>query len=307
MIVGHKIQREFLKKSFESSRISHAYLFSGVDGLGKKTVALEFVRMINGQKKDLLKSQPDLIMVEPQPSIQISQIREMRKALILRPFSAPFKTVIIDEAEKMTDEAQNCILKTLEEPKGQAVLFLISSSPERLFETVRSRTQCLKFYPLSSGEMRDFLKPKIPSSDILERLIFISEGRPGKAIDFLRNPQKLKVWWQMFEDIQNLVDSDISFRFKYLNDFFQEDNSKEFLNIFLRYFRLVLLSKLGVLNGFKKSYSRAVVKGEEESLLSSPSLQKIKEIIELGEKIKFLISRTNINQKLALETLFLNI
>jgi len=113
MIVGHKIQREFLKKSFESSRISHAYLFSGVDGLGKKTVALEFVRMINGQKKDLAKSQPDLIMVEPQPSIKISQIGEMRKALSLRPFSAPFKTVIIDEAEKMTDEAQNCLLKTL--------------------------------------------------------------------------------------------------------------------------------------------------------------------------------------------------
>lgn len=291
-IVGHKIQREFLKKSFESSRISHAYLFSGVDGLGKKTVALEFVELINGQKKDLLKSQPDLIMVEPQPSIKIFQIGEMRKALSLRPFSAPFKTVIIDEAEKMTDEAQNCLLKTLEEPKGQAVLFLISSNPEILFETVRSRTQSLKFYPLSSGEMRDFLKPKISSSDILERLIFISEGRPGKAIDFLRNPQKLKVWWQMFEDIQNLVDSDISSRFKYLNDFFlQEDNSKEFLNIFLRYFRLVLLSKLGIRNEFKKHYS----------------LQKIKEIIKLGEKIKFLISRTNINQKLALETLFLNI
>jgi len=290
MIVGHKIQREFLKKSFESSRISHAYLFSGVDGLGKKTVALEFVRMINGQKKDLAKSQPDLIMVEPQPSIKISQIGEMRKALSLRPFSAPFKTVIIDEAEKMTDEAQNCLLKTLEEPKGQAVLFLISSNPEILFETVRSRTQSLKFYPLSSGEMRDFLKPKISSSD-LEKLIFISEGRPGKAIDFLRNPQKLKVWWQIFEDIQNLVDSNISSRFKYLNDFFQEDNSKEFLNIFLRYFRLVLLSKLGMINNFNTSYS----------------LQKIKEIIELGEKMKFLISRTNINQKLALETLFLNI
>ncbi len=289
-IIGHKIQREFLKKSFENSRISHAYLFSGVDGLGKKTVALEFVKMINNQEKDLPKFQPDLIMVEPQPSIQISQIREMQKALSLRPFSASFKTAIIDEAEKMTAQAQNCLLKTLEEPKGQAVLFLISSNPEMLFETVRSRTQSLKFYPLALGEMRDFLKSKISSPD-LERLIFISEGRPGKAINFLRNPQKLKVWWQMFEDVQNLVDSDISSRFKYLNDFFQENNSKEFLDIFLRYFRLVLLSKLGTLCEFKKPYS----------------LQRIKDIIELGEKIKFLISRTNVNRKLALETLFLNV
>ena len=304
MIVGHKIQREFLKKSFENSRVSHAYLFSGVDGLGKKTVALEFVKLINDQKKDLSKNHPDLIMVEPQPSIQISQIRDMQKALSLRPFSAPFKVAIIDEAEKMTAQAQNCLLKTLEEPKGQAILFLISSSPEMLFETVRSRVQSLEFYPLASAEMRDFLKSKTSLLN-LEKLVFISEGRPGKAIDFLKNPEKLEVWWQMFEDVQKLVDSNISSRFKYLNDFFQENNSKEFLDIFLRYLRLVLLSKCSVLprispqkvskfkisDGFNKSYS----------------LQRIKDIIKLGEKIRFLISQTNINRKLALETLFLNI
>jgi len=303
-IVGHKIQREFLKKSFENSRISHAYLFSGVDGLGKKTVALEFVRLINGQKKDLSKNQPDLVIIRPQPSIQISQIREMQKTLSLKPFSAPFKTAIIDEAEKMTAQAQNCLLKTLEEPKGQAVLFLISSSPEMLFETVRSRTQSLKFYPLSSREMRDFLKPKV-SLPNLERLIFISEGRPGKAINFLQNPQKLKVWWQIFEDVQSLVDSDISSRFKYLNDFFQGDNAKEFLDIFLRYFRLVLLSKCSARP--KISLPKADKLGMSDNFEKPYSLQRIKDIIELGEKIKFLISRTNINRKLALETLFLNI
>ena len=304
MIVGHKIQREFLKKSFENSRISHAYLFSGVDGLGKKTVALEFVKLINDQKEDLSKNHPDLIIVEPQPSIQISQIRDMQKALSLRPFSAPFKIAIIDEAEKMTAQAQNCLLKTLEEPKGQAVLFLISSSPEMLFETVRSRVQSLEFYPLSLAEMRDFLKSKTSLSN-LEKLVFISEGRPGKAIDFLKNPKKLEVWWQMFKDVQKLVDSDISSRFKYLNDFFQENNSKEFLDIFLRYLRLILLSKCSALprisqqkvsefkisDGFNKSYS----------------LQRIKDIIKLGEKMRFLVSNTNINRKLALETLFLNI
>ena len=176
MLVGHKIQREFLKKSFEISRVSHAYLFSGVDGLGKKAVALEFIRMINNQGKDLPKSQPDLIVIEPQQgAIQISQIREMQKALSLRPFSAPFKAAIIDEAEKMTAQAQNCLLKTLEEPKGQAVLILISSKPEMLLETVRSRTQSLKFYPVSSEEMRAFLESKI-SSPGLEKLIFVSEG-----------------------------------------------------------------------------------------------------------------------------------
>ncbi len=303
-IVGHKIQREFLKKSFENSRISHAYLFSGVDGLGKKTVALEFVKLINDQKKDLSKNHPDLIMVEPQPSIQISQIRDIQKALSLRPFSAPFKIAIIDEAEKMTAQAQNCLLKTLEEPKGQAILFLISSSPEMLFETVRSRVQSLEFYPLASAEMRDFLKSKTSLLN-LEKLVFISEGRPGKAIDFLKNPEKLEVWWQMFEDVQKLVDSNISSRFKYLNDFFQENNSKEFLNIFLRYFRLALLSKCSALPKiFSQNASKLKI---SRDFNKSYSLERIKDIIKIGEKIRFLVSNTNINRKLALETLFLNI
>lgn len=303
-IVGHKIQREFLKKSFENSRVSHAYLFSGVDGLGKKTVALEFVRLINDQKKDLSKNHPDLIMIEPQPSIQISQIRNMQKALSLKPFSAPFKIAIIDEAEKMTAQAQNCLLKTLEEPKGQAILFLISSNPEMLFETVRSRVQSLEFYPLSLEEMKDFLKSKTSLSN-LEKLVFISEGRPGKALDFLENPEKLEAWWQMFEDIQKLVDSNISSRFKYLDDFFQENNSKEFLNIFLRYFRLILLSRCSVL---PKISSPKTSKFEiADGFNKSYSLERIKDIIKLGEKIRFLVSNTNINRKLALETLFLNI
>ena len=303
-IVGHKIQREFLKKSFENSRVSHAYLFSGVDGLGKKTVALEFVKLINDQKEDLSKNHPDLIMVEPQPSIQISQIRDMQKALSLKPFSAPYKIAIIDEAEKMTAQAQNCLLKTLEEPRGQAILFLISSNPEMLLETVRSRVQSLEFYPLSLEEMKDFLKSKTSLSN-LEKLVFISEGRPGKAIDFLENPEKLGTWWQMFEDIQKLVDSSISSRFKYLNDFFQEDNSKEFLNIFLRYFRLVLLSKCSALP--RISSQKASKFKISSNFNKTYSLLKIRDIIKLGEKIRFLIFNTNINRKLALETLFLNI
>jgi len=289
VIIGHKNQRDFLKKSLNNSRISHAYLFSGLDALGKKEIALEFAQLINKQKKD----SPDIIIIKPELSIGISQIEDMQKRLFLKPFSAPYKIAIIDEAEKMTTHAQNCLLKTLEEPRGQTIIILISSRPETLLETIISRVQSLKFYPLSKKEMKDFLKEKAPNTE-LEKLIFISEGRPGRAISFLKDSQKMSDLWKMFNNIESIIESDIGFRFKYINDFLNKENSEEFLNIFLKYFRLVLLSKtsgMEIDDKFKNNFS----------------IQKIQEIIKLGERINFLIIKTNINRKLALETLFLNL
>jgi len=289
LIIGHKNQREFLKKSLNNSRMSHAYLFSGLDALGKKEIALEFAQLVNKQKKD----SPDIMIIKPELSIGISQIEDMQKRLFLKPFSAPYKIAIIDEAEKMTIHAQNCLLKTLEEPKGQAIIILISSRPETLLETIISRVQSLKFYPLSKKEMKDFLKEKVSGSE-LEKLMFISEGRPGRAVNFLKDSQKMDDLWKMFNDIENIIKSDIGFRFKYINDFLDKENSEEFLNIFLKYFRLILLSKIsGIEMGYK--------------FKNNFSIQKIQEIIKLSERINFLIIKTNVNKRLALETLFLNL
>jgi len=289
VIIGHKNQREFLKKSFNNSRISHAYLFSGLDALGKKEIALEFAQLINKQKKD----SPDIIIIKPELSIGISQIEDMQKRLFLKPFSASYKIAIIDNAERMTIHAQNCLLKTLEEPRGQTIIILISSRPETLLETIVSRVQSLKFYPLSKKEMKDFLKEKVSDSEF-EKLMFISEGRPGRAIDFLKDSKEIGNLWKMFNDMENIIKSDMGSRFKYINDFLDKENSEEFLNIFLKYFRLILLSKVSGIeigNKFKSNFS----------------IKKIQEIIKLGERINFLIIKTNINKKLALETLFLNL
>ncbi len=289
VIVGHKNQREFLKKSLNNSKISHAYLFSGLDALGKKEIALEFAQLINKQKKDT----PDIIIIKPELSIGISQIEGMQKKLSLKPFSAPYKIAIIDDAEKMTISAQNRLLKTLEEPRRQTIIILISSKPEILLETIISRVQSLRFYPLSKKEMRDFLKGKASVSE-LEKLIFISEGKPGRAVNLLQDSEKMSQLWKMFNDIKNIIESDIASRFKYINDFLDKDNSKEFVDIFLRYFRLILLSKVS---------GRAI----GDKFKNNFSIKKIQEIIKLSEELNYLLIKTNINKKLALETLLLNL
>ena len=144
MIIGHKNQWNFLKKSAELDRLSHAYLFSGENQLGKKTLAIEFVKFLNCSAKDFSekpcqvcrncqdvqkKAHPDFVLIEPENShkeIQISQIRNLIWKLSLRPYSAVFKVAILDKAHSMSQEAQSCFLKLLEEPKGKALLILIT-------------------------------------------------------------------------------------------------------------------------------------------------------------------------------------
>jgi len=149
MLVGHKKQWEFLKKKLDVDQLSHAYLFTGEEGIGKKLFAKEFAELAGCKF-------PDLMTVKEQNrkdekfgdggEIKISQIREVQNFLSYKSYNGLYKTVIIDDAEKMNQEAQSCFLKTLEEPKGKTLLFLITSKPDMILPTIFSRCQQVKFF-----------------------------------------------------------------------------------------------------------------------------------------------------------------
>src|SRR4030042_3169271 len=168
MLIGHQKQWQYLKKLAESDKLAHAYLFCGQEKLGKKTIAVEFVKWLF--KDDVIKRQhPDFIFIEPvKKEIQISQIRECIWRLSLKPSVAPFKIAIIDEAHCLNQEAQSSLLKTLEEPKGQTILFLITEYPEGLFSTIVSRCQTLKFYPVKKEEIENYLRSQKISENLIE-------------------------------------------------------------------------------------------------------------------------------------------
>ncbi|MBZ9573009.1 hypothetical protein KJA17_02425 [Patescibacteria group bacterium] len=323
MIIGHKTQWEFLERIAKTQRVPQAMLFSGQNSLGKQRVALEFVKLLNcetplqnfkgGQKrpcgecfscKNIEKERyPDLSIVRPQKrEIQISQIRALQNTLNLGSQISSTKSVIIETAEALNTPAQNCLLKTLEEPKGKTLLILISSQPEMLLPTIISRTQILKFYPLSSSEMEEHFKGKAPQV-FLEKLIFLSAGLPGKAIDFLKDPEKLNSEIRRYQLIQKILDSKLSQRFSYLKKLFPEEdfavNLGSFLEILIRYLRQALLKKLQVGKNYPKSFI-----GFSKSLQNYHPI-KLKKMIEISENLRFLISQTNINPKLALENLML--
>ena len=304
-IIGHQKTWQFLKKSAENQTLPHALLFSGEDSLGKKTLALEFVKFINCQKRKSgeeacqecfsckslqRKWHPDLILIDNKEGslIQISQIREIQNFLNKTPFFSSFKSVIINHADKMTKDAGSCLLKTLEEPKGKTLFILITSFPNLIAKTIVSRCQKICFSSVPSQILADFLKDKKLSAEEKQKLVLISRGRPGKLIDFFSNPEKLERENQILNKILELSKKDLKSRFSYIKSLKKENiATEEIIKILMEYFRHSLLLQ------------------KKDSLNYSSS--KLKEILEFLNKIYFLTSFTNTNKLLALELLMLKL
>lgn len=332
MILGHKKQWQFLKKSAELGKVSHAYLFFGQEKLGKKTLAFEFVKLLNCQNPDFSKrpcqkcpscqeiqkslsfkveQHPDLAVIEPKKfvskrssqrkeEIQISQIRDLSWRLSLHSFSRPFKAAIIDKAHSMNQEAQTCFLKTLEEPKGNSVLILITEYPETLLATIRSRVQKLKFNPVEKIEIENFLKTQGVSDEKARDLASFSFGKPGLALNFLNDLKNFENQKQKIADLIKITNknSSLASRFNYSKELSSETiYLKEILEIWLRFFRHILISRI------EKDKT-----GEQKTEhFDNYSVSKLKSLINLIQSTIFLISKTNINPRLALEVLMLEL
>lgn len=312
MILGHKKQWDFLRKSFQFGKIPHALLFEGQEKLGKKTVALEFIKLINCQKKAISNNpcqkcsscqqikkglHPDFVLIEPKGGkIQISQIRDLTLKLASKPSLGFFKTAIIDNVHLMTPEAQSSLLKTLEEPKGRAVLILITQYPERLLSTILSRVQRIKFYPVKNSEIKNFLVSKGLPEEEAEKLVKTSFGKPGYAIEFFQNPTKLERQKQRISDLIKLSESPLFFRFQYFpKNSLTPEELKEILEVWMRHLRERLLEKL------------SPSKKEKKHWLTHYSVLQLEKILGLLQEINYYISNTNVNPKLALETLMLEL
>ena len=208
MLIGHQKQWEFLKNKFEANQLSHAYLFTGEDQIGKKLFAKGFSEF-TGCKF------PDLMIVEPEEGkeIPVAKIREVQNFLSYKSYNGGFKIVIVDQAHKMNVEAQSCFLKTLEEPKGQTILFLISSRPDMLLETIISRCQTMKF------------------------------SRPK---NLSKNQEKSDKDQKIFEELSGVLNSNFADKFKYVKSIdFEKQDAREIVEVLQRYLRHLLMVKIG--------------------------------------------------------------
>ena len=166
-IIGNEKVKELLNKTISSNNILHSYLFLGIEGIGKSLFAKEFAKMILCQEEkracNKCKSciefengnNPDFAIIEAEEkNIKIEQIRYIEQKISEKPITSNRKVYIINNSDTMTKEAQNCLLKTLEEPPEYATIILISSNENKLLNTIRSRCIKINFNKLNEEAIR---------------------------------------------------------------------------------------------------------------------------------------------------------
>jgi len=184
-IIGHQRIRDFLSSAAATPR-HHAYLFAGPEHLGKDTVARAFVSTVYGRPIEdwrSLASHPDFALLERDEEKKNVSVEEMRRFLAhfaSSSFLGGIKIGVVTGAHDLSLEAANALLKTLEEPRGNALIILLASDTARVPATVMSRCQTLRFLPVPTDELvQGLTRRSVPDADALARL---AAGRPGIAL-----------------------------------------------------------------------------------------------------------------------------
>jgi DNA polymerase III subunit delta' len=290
MIIGHQKIKSFLEKGFNRGAISHAYIFSGPEHLGKFSLAYEFAQKITRNTAEI---NPDVIIIKPEirenkgilkeGEIKIEDIRELQKKLSTTSHFGNYKVGIIDLADKMNKSAQNSLLKTLEEPMDQVVIILIVRDLGKILPTIKSRCMTKNFSLVSIPEMDKLADSSKDKKDLL----FWSLGRPGILKKMIEDKNELIKRQEAKKEIISLMSSSVSEKM-----IFSEKNSKD---------TPVLLEKLG----WWIVYFRSVFMENGENIpISRANLFNL--IIQTERSLETM-RNTNSNVRLVLENLLLEI
>ena len=197
-IIGHSDVVEHLKNAMKMDKVSHAYIFNGEKGCGKKTLAREFAKALqcehpqNGEpccecqscKQADSGNQPDIIRVthEKPNTIGVEDIRKITGDVAIKPYSSKRKIYIINEAEKMTVQAQNALLKTLEEPPAYVVILLLTTNVDAMLQTIQSRCILLTMKPVRDELVKQYLMRDVQVPDYkADVCVAFARGNVGRA------------------------------------------------------------------------------------------------------------------------------
>ncbi len=214
-IIGNNNQKELLIQAIKQNKILHSYMFIGKDGIGKKLFALEFAKMIlcqaNTSKpcnscKSCIEfnsnNHPDMEIIYPEgKTIKIETIRNLQNKISEKPVLSDKKVYIIDDSNLMTKEAQNCLLKTLEEPPQYMVLILITSNEANILNTIKSRCTKILFNNLTDEEILKYLKNEVGINNISKNILGIIDGSIGKGLNIKDN---ISTYEQIEDFVSNL-------------------------------------------------------------------------------------------------------
>ncbi len=296
-LTSQKATQRLLKSAYDKS-YSQAYIFEGLNGVGKFTAARLFASAVHctGDKKpcgmcpDCKKhganTHPDLFVIDPEGTIKVDDIRALTDELYIRPAIAKKKIFIIKNADNMNQDAQNALLKSFEEPPSYAIIILISENAQNLLPTIRSRGIKVSFEPFSQSDIQKFVamvysKPDIEASFVAK----YSGGVIGRAINICENEEFFGTRKAMFEAVAGLTGGRSSI-FKVADLFGIKSPKTGFANcdlwfeLFLSFMRDVLALKT------KSEIVNEDMKNLLEAFSSKVTLTAVIDIIEKTSKTK---------------------
>lgn len=202
-IIGHDDIKRYFDKAIVNDHVSHSYIFEGPNGVGKQMMALAVAKRLlcecnNGPCNNCKSchmvdslTHPDLILVDKDTKVtKIDTIREnVVKAMEIKPYQGKRKVLIITEADTVTPEGQNAMLKTIEEPPSYGVIFLLSENMSKLLPTIKSRCIHIRFNPLGINLIKDYLKKENYSQEKIEVYAQFSQGSIG-IVEKLKNDEE---------------------------------------------------------------------------------------------------------------------
>lgn len=212
-ILGHNSNKRYFESVIKNGQLAHAYIFSGPEMVGKKMFACDLARLVNNRE---LNNDPDFKLVGP----RIEDVRDLKSFLAQKPYFGPYQVAVIDNAEHLSAEASNAVLKTLEEPSQSAVIFLITLKPKLLLPTISSRCQEVKFRPLQASEMANFVASKLNAED-KKLLLFLAYGRPGWII---RNTDSIEQIKKSIKDFNQVLNQGIFEKIQYAGKIYDKND-----------------------------------------------------------------------------------
>lgn len=266
--IGHNKIIDGFRKRAQSGTLSHAHLIVGDNGIGKSKLGDIFSSLILG--KEWFRPHVDSIEYRPKKAtIGVDEVRDIIEEVNKKPYEGNKKVIIIYSGEKLTIQAQNALLKTIEEPPNGVFIIILTTSLEAVLETIKSRCQVYKLTPLSNDELKEYIEMKYSYRENLDvtPVLAYARGIPGRVENFIDDEELQEIRMVVLELLKEVNDKRIESILKFEKKLLKYKDEKEEL--------------LGIIEGFIRDIIVYKELSDKNFIINSDKVGEIKELVEI--------------------------